>query len=186
MVHQLQLVLKFVDYKFRGVVQMRKLQVLFRLVSVSAPFASTLAYGANSELLLQVTGSRWVTFWEVNGVQATAVSFNFDNYAGDANDPVDSASNMIKLVDSKASNAGQNLNALYTAPGNCEIGGTHTVPSSDIVLVDGGSEVADSQSVSFQEGTAKPISLRFAASGGHGAAAGDITCAMAGKLTYTY
>lgn len=148
--------------------------------------ASQVSLGAALDLGLKVTGTRAAppSWQDASGVKLPEVTFDFKARTGVAGSNVDSAPQSVKLVDDFPA-TGSNLTVTFTSPNSCNIGG-EAIGALPFSLVEGSTETANNGTIDFKSNELRTLFMRLPASLSLGDKAGDIVCADAGKMTYTY
>jgi len=118
-----------------------------------------------------------------SNTEISTINFSFsNNITNTAASNVDSSSNVISIISDDES--GASLNITLTRPTNCTIG-NHSVDNSHVYLVKDNVVITSNQTVTFIEGVASTIKLRFSSSGLYGDKHGPVSCSS-GLLTYSY
>jgi hypothetical protein len=141
-------------------------------------------FGASEILTLSTTGaiSAAPEWQDGDSVPISAVSFDFGGLvAGPAGADVDSANQVVKLVNATAYPA----TVALVRPSSCSIGAT-LVTNSHVHFMGNGSAVTSDSSVSIASNATQTYGLRFSSAGSYGDKSGSVSCVNPGSLTYTY
>ncbi len=112
------------------------------------------------------------------------ISFSFDGAsAGEASQDTDSS--VFNFILRDTNNSGGTMNIGLLTPAGCRLGATE-IEDGDVYFLLNTSAYANGSIISINEGTTYSAQIRFSGSGNYGNAAGLVSCATTGTLTYTY